>query len=312
MAVGTYISVLVRAHLRELSPLPKPELMALKQSVAETGAIGRNLNQLTRLAHQGGGGPTRGDLLAILKACEALRVHTKELVKANARSWRTGDEAVRRSRDEPLFDLTSYGRAGSGRRMYLTPAQIALIHRTVTRTPEVMIKATGGAGSSTGRGVVAHFNYIGQGGDLEIETDDGERVFGKDAGRRLIRDWDLDMDEKGQRTELFAFNRRKPPRLVHKIIFSMPAGTTGAHVIDERSGFKKYSVHIANWVLLKEQELRLLAPLPLRDVLKTVDRPGEPRPCAQENRRARGRLSGGPGCHRHTARTYHQDQTGLA
>lgn len=94
MAVATYISVLVRAHLRNLSPLPKAELMALRQSVAEIGAIGRNLNQLTRLAHQGAGGPTRGDLLAILKACEALRVHTKELVKANARSWRTGDEAV--------------------------------------------------------------------------------------------------------------------------------------------------------------------------------------------------------------------------
>ena len=94
MAVATYISVLVRAHLRNLSPLPKAELMALKRSVAEIGAIGRNLNQLTRLAHQGAGGPTRGDLLAILKACEALREHTKDLVKANARSWRTGDEDV--------------------------------------------------------------------------------------------------------------------------------------------------------------------------------------------------------------------------
>jgi hypothetical protein len=94
MAAATYISVLVRAHLRNLSPLPKDELFALKQSVAEIGAIGRNLNQLTRLAHQGAGGPTRGDLLAILKACEALRVHTKDLVKVNARSWRTGDETV--------------------------------------------------------------------------------------------------------------------------------------------------------------------------------------------------------------------------
>jgi hypothetical protein len=44
MAVATYISVLVRAHLRDLSPLPKAELMALKQSVAELGAIRRNLN----------------------------------------------------------------------------------------------------------------------------------------------------------------------------------------------------------------------------------------------------------------------------
>jgi predicted DNA-binding ribbon-helix-helix protein len=88
MAVATYVAVLVRAHLRTLSPLPKAELMALKRSIAELGAIGRNLNQLTRLAHQGMAGPTRGDLLAILKVCEALRDHTKDLMKANARSWR--------------------------------------------------------------------------------------------------------------------------------------------------------------------------------------------------------------------------------
>ena len=91
MAVATYISVLVRAHLRNLSPLPKDELMALKRSVAELSAIGRNLNQLTRLAHQGAGGPTTSDLHAILNVCKALLEHTKDLMKANARSWRTGD-----------------------------------------------------------------------------------------------------------------------------------------------------------------------------------------------------------------------------
>lgn len=64
--------------------------MALQHSVAEIGAIGRNLNQLTRLAHQGMAGPTKSDLLAILKACEALRDHTKGLIKANARSWTVG------------------------------------------------------------------------------------------------------------------------------------------------------------------------------------------------------------------------------
>lgn len=94
MAVATYISVLVRAHLRNLSPLPKAELLALKQSVAELGAIGRNLNQLTRLAHQGMGGPSREVLQAILEACKAQHEFTKGLVKANSRSWRTGDEDI--------------------------------------------------------------------------------------------------------------------------------------------------------------------------------------------------------------------------
>jgi hypothetical protein len=119
MAVATYISVLVRAHLRDLSPLPKAELMALRQSVAEIGAIGRNLNQLTRLAHQGAGGPTLGDLLAILKACEALRVHTKELVKANARSWRgPPHRVVPACAGNPKASVRAQGAAQAGRQDY--------------------------------------------------------------------------------------------------------------------------------------------------------------------------------------------------
>ena len=34
MAAATYVSVLVRSHLRNLAPLPKEELLALKRSVA--------------------------------------------------------------------------------------------------------------------------------------------------------------------------------------------------------------------------------------------------------------------------------------
>jgi hypothetical protein len=63
-------------------------------------------------------------------------------------------------------------------------------------------------------------------------------------------------------------------------------------VIDERSGFEEYGVGIADWVLFKEQELRLRAPLPLRDVLKAFDvSPDEP---AQLGRRLlRSGKSGG-------------------
>lgn len=42
MAAATYASVLVRAHLRSLAPMPKYELVALKQAVSELSAIGRN------------------------------------------------------------------------------------------------------------------------------------------------------------------------------------------------------------------------------------------------------------------------------
>ena len=92
MASATYVSVLVRSHLRALAPLPKDELVALKRAVSELGAVGRNLNQIARAANQGarGGGIGYDEFRAILKVCQSLRDHTKSLIKANAASWATG------------------------------------------------------------------------------------------------------------------------------------------------------------------------------------------------------------------------------
>lgn len=92
MAAATYVSVLVRAHLRSLAPLPKNELMALKQAVSELGAIGRNLSQIARAANEGSriSAVGRDDFRAILKICEALRDHTKGLIKVNTASWAAG------------------------------------------------------------------------------------------------------------------------------------------------------------------------------------------------------------------------------
>ena len=92
MPSATYVSVLVRSHLRNLAPLPREELLALKRSVAELGAIGRNLNQIARAANQGGkaAGPGRDDLKAMLRVAEGLRDHVKSLVKANQLSWERG------------------------------------------------------------------------------------------------------------------------------------------------------------------------------------------------------------------------------
>ena len=89
MAPATYVSVLVRAHLRGLAPLPKEELTALKRSVAELGAIGRNLNHIARAANQGGRAalPGPADVLTMLRIAEGLRDHFKGLLKANERSW---------------------------------------------------------------------------------------------------------------------------------------------------------------------------------------------------------------------------------
>lgn len=94
MAAATYVSVLVRAHLRHLTPLPKDELMAFRRSIAELGAIGRNLNQIARTVQRGGSasGPRREDVIAMLRVCTALRDHFKAALLANLRSWQLGHD----------------------------------------------------------------------------------------------------------------------------------------------------------------------------------------------------------------------------
>jgi hypothetical protein len=96
MPSATYVSVLVRSHFRNLAPLPKEELLALKRSVAELGAIGRNLNQIARAANQGAkpAGPGREDLKAMLRVAEGLRDHVKALLRANQLSWERGHAAT--------------------------------------------------------------------------------------------------------------------------------------------------------------------------------------------------------------------------
>jgi hypothetical protein len=92
MAPATYVSVLVRAHLRQLAPLPEEELRALNRVVGDLGAIGRNLNQMARATHQAAPATEtrRIDVMAMIRVCEALRDHVKALLKANAVSWKVG------------------------------------------------------------------------------------------------------------------------------------------------------------------------------------------------------------------------------
>lgn len=92
MRPATYVGVLTRSHLRRLAPLPKDELLALRRSIAELAAIGRNLNQIAKAANEGGRmpGSARDEFRAMLKVCEALRDNTKALLKANLTSWESG------------------------------------------------------------------------------------------------------------------------------------------------------------------------------------------------------------------------------
>jgi hypothetical protein len=94
LPAATYVSYLVRSHLRRLAPLPDAELNALKHAIGEISAIGRNLNQIARVFNSGesANGPNRADLHALLRACMGLRDAVKDVVNRNLSSWEVGYE----------------------------------------------------------------------------------------------------------------------------------------------------------------------------------------------------------------------------
>ncbi len=139
--------------------------------------------------------------------------------------------------DRPLLDIVSYGRrAPSERQLRLLPAQIEQITRTVRHTPEVMVKISGGGRSA--KAVAAHFKYIGR-QEFEIETDHGEHIRGQEAQRALIADWELDLDAAESRSLYRSAAGRKPAKLVHNIVLSMPKGAPAAGVLEASRAFAR-------------------------------------------------------------------------
>jgi hypothetical protein len=128
----------------------------------------------------------------------------------------------------PLFELVSHGRRGPERRDRLSPAQIQQIARTVARSPEVMVKVLP-AGANSVAAVRQHLAYVGRQGDVELLTDDGQRLQDRNAAADLVENWDLDLAEC--QSGLGGLQGRRTPKLVHKLAFSMPAGTPGDKVL---------------------------------------------------------------------------------
>jgi hypothetical protein len=91
-----------------------------------------------------------------------------------------------------------------------------------------MVKITGG-GQKVGA-VAAHFSYISQHGELEIETDRGEQLS-EDGQKALLKSWHLDLSigqYRGPRgTKAFA----RPVKLVQNIVLSMPSPTPPGKVL---------------------------------------------------------------------------------
>jgi hypothetical protein len=136
----------------------------------------------------------------------------------------------------PFLEIVSHARRGPGHGRPLQPAQVEQIARTLRRTPEVMVKISGGGQSA--KAVAAHFNYIGREG-FEIETDEGERLNGKGAEKTLIDAWDLDLEAAQSRSPYRGVSGRKPTKLVHNIVLSMPAGAPAAGVLKASRAFAR-------------------------------------------------------------------------
>jgi hypothetical protein len=136
------------------------------------------------------------------------------------------------------LDIGSYARQGPGRRDRLSPAEIQVIARTVHRTPEVMVKVLNRGGHDLGA-VARHLNYLDRDGEVEIETDDGERLKGKGVEKVLIDDWDLDLDEERRTADLKPREMCKDLKLVQKLMFSMPAGTPPQKVLAAVKNFAR-------------------------------------------------------------------------
>ena len=123
-----------------------------------------------------------------------------------------------------LLDVASYARRGPADRVHLAPEEIQLVSRTVRRAPEVMVKVLTKGGHDR-KAVGRHLSYLSRDGMVEIETDDGRHLNGQGVEQELLEDWDLDLEEARRTSTLKSRPGIAQPKLVHKVVFSMPAGT---------------------------------------------------------------------------------------
>lgn len=146
-------------------------------------------------------------------------------------------KTFRLPKGEPLFDIASYARGGMRAADRLSQAQVEQVRRTVQRVPEAVVKVLP-RDSNDLKATGKHLDYIGRYGELDLEGDDGERLHGR-VGNALLEDWDLDLDDVRRQAGLAAANGRKPPKLIHKLMFSMPPGTPPDKVLGAVRNFAR-------------------------------------------------------------------------
>lgn len=146
-------------------------------------------------------------------------------------------KTLRLPKEEPLLNIASYARGKPRAADRLTPAQIEHIRLTINRAPEAVVKVLSQASSDL-KSVGRHLDYIGRQGHLTLEGDDGERLQGR-IGEALLEDWGLKIDEGLRQGNLTSLQSRNSPKLVHKLMFSMPPGTPPRKVMTAVRNFAR-------------------------------------------------------------------------
>jgi hypothetical protein len=100
-----------------------------------------------------------------------------------------------------------------------------------------MVKVSGGAKSL--RGASAHLRYIDRQGRLEIETDQGEGLKGQGTERQLLADWDLDVLDADARSPYRGVPGRRPAKILHNVVLSMPSGTSPKKLLAASRAFAR-------------------------------------------------------------------------
>jgi hypothetical protein len=89
------------------------------------------------------------------------------------------------------------------------------------------------------KAVGRHLSYLNRDGEVEIETDDGRRLMGQGVEQELLEDWDLDVEEARRTRVLSSRPGLVRPKLVHKIVLSMPAGTSPEGLLRSAKAFAR-------------------------------------------------------------------------
>ena len=135
------------------------------------------------------------------------------------------------------LDLVSFGRRGRHTPLQFSPEQLEQIGRTVSGVPEVMVKVSGGGKSADA--VQAHFAYIDRHGQLDVHTDEGEKLQGKEMADYLVDDWNLEAGRGQYRPGPQAGKKDRRPKQVHNLVFSMPAGTPPMKLLSATQKFAR-------------------------------------------------------------------------